>query len=66
MAVDRLTDPAIAEGTLITLPPPERSQTKAGLAAAVREAEHGASDSVTADNDDERLVDYIRSTGSDD
>ena len=36
MALERLTDDAIADGTLITLPAPQNSQTKAGLAAEIR------------------------------
>lgn len=39
MAVQRLTDDSIADGTLITLPAPERTQTKAGLAAEIRAVE---------------------------
>jgi hypothetical protein len=39
LALERLTDPDIADGTLITLPPPKVSQTRAGLAFAIREAE---------------------------
>ncbi len=35
-AVTLLTDPGLEDGTLITLPPPRSSQTKAGLSAAVR------------------------------
>lgn len=39
LALAQLTDPNIAEGTLITLPPPKVSQTRTGLAFAIREAE---------------------------
>ncbi|MDX8535246.1 hypothetical protein RFM41_30415 [Mesorhizobium sp. VK25A] len=34
-----MTDPAVEDGVLITLPPPKVSQTKTGLAAAIRSAE---------------------------
>ncbi len=39
MALEKLTDPAIPDGTLITLPPPDHSQSKAGLSAEIRAAE---------------------------
>lgn len=39
LALERLTDTALADGTLITLPPPAVSQTRAGLTLAIREAE---------------------------
>jgi hypothetical protein len=38
-AVMRMTDESIPDGTLITLPAPIKSQTKTGLALAVRDAE---------------------------
>jgi len=38
LAVERMTDPAIPDGTLITLPPPQVSQTKTGLALAIHDA----------------------------
>lgn len=34
--LELMTDPAIANGTLISLPPPDHSQSKTGLAEAVR------------------------------
>lgn len=36
LVLTKLEDPAIADGTFITLPPPENPQSKAGLAQAVR------------------------------
>ena len=36
LVLTQLDDPTIAEGTFITLPPPENPQSKAGLAQAVR------------------------------
>ena len=36
LVLTKLNDPTIADGTLITLPPPENPQSKAGLAQAVR------------------------------
>ncbi|EPQ8855464.1 hypothetical protein ACUW0R_006788, partial [Pseudomonas aeruginosa] len=34
--LDLMNDPSITDGTMITLPPPENAQSKAGLAEAVR------------------------------
>ncbi|HBO6990724.1 hypothetical protein R5022_21420 [Pseudomonas aeruginosa] len=34
--LDLMNDPSITDGTLVTLPPPENAQSKAGLAEAVR------------------------------
>ena len=39
MAIDHLTDPSIDEGTLVTLPPVARPQTKSALASAIRDKE---------------------------
>jgi hypothetical protein len=39
LAIDRLLDPSIESGTLITLPAPNHSQTKAGLSLNIRESE---------------------------
>lgn len=39
LAVDMMLDPAIEDGTLITLPPPAVSQTKAGLSLEIRKVE---------------------------
>ncbi|WP_287786723.1 hypothetical protein [Acidiphilium sp.] len=39
LALERLTDTALVDGTLITLPPPAVSQTKTGLTLAIRDAE---------------------------
>ena len=36
LVLTKLNDPTIADGTFITLPPPENPQSKAGLAQAVR------------------------------
>lgn len=36
LVLNKLNDPAIPDGAFITLPPPENSQSKAGLAQAVR------------------------------
>lgn len=36
LVLTKMNDPTIADGTFITLPPPENSQSKAGLAQAVR------------------------------
>jgi hypothetical protein len=49
MALERLTDPNLADGTLITLPPPAVSQTHAGLALAIRntDASGGVEDAAT-------------------
>lgn len=41
-ALDRLTDTALEDGTLITLPPPEISQSKAGLSQQIHQAEAAA------------------------
>jgi hypothetical protein len=39
LAIERMLDPSIEDGTLITLPAPAVSQTKAGLSLRIREAE---------------------------
>jgi hypothetical protein len=39
LAIKLMLDPSIEDGTLITLPPPNVSQTKAGLSLRIREAE---------------------------
>lgn len=39
MVLDQMTDPALPDGTLITLPPVSRPQTRAGLANAIRSAQ---------------------------
>lgn len=39
MAIERITDPSLPDGTLITLEPPAHSQSKAGLSASIRAAE---------------------------
>lgn len=39
LKLEKLTDPAVEDGTLITLPPPKVSQSKAGLSMAIRETE---------------------------
>lgn len=36
LVLDMMNDPAIPDGTLLTLPPPDNAQSKAGLAQAVR------------------------------
>lgn len=40
MALEQLTNPAVSEGTLITLPAPEISETKTGLSRNIRIAEN--------------------------
>ncbi|RVU04333.1 hypothetical protein EOE18_12690 [Novosphingobium umbonatum] len=59
MAIDRMTDPAIEDGTLITLPPTLKPQTKAGLSAAIRAQEASADAEVAENNDfeDDDLLD---------
>ena len=49
MALERLTDPGLADGALITLPPPAVSQTRAGLVLAVRDAVVPGGDDGTTD-----------------
>jgi hypothetical protein len=56
MALARLTDPNIADGTLITLPPPKVSQTRTGLAIAIREAEGPDTASGQSDTMDDFLA----------
>lgn len=65
LVLEKLNDPTIAKGTLITLPPPEHPQSKAGLAEAVRiidqigrhaEASKALSDDG-ADEDEKLLLD---------
>lgn len=65
LVLEKLNDPTIAKGTLITLPPPEHPQSKAGLAEAVRiidqigrhaEASKALSDEG-ADEDEKLLLD---------
>jgi len=36
LALEKMNDPSIPDGTMITLPPPEHTQSKTGLAHAVR------------------------------
>jgi hypothetical protein len=36
LVLEKMNDPSISDGTMITLPPPENTQTKTGLAHAVR------------------------------
>lgn len=40
LVLTQMSDPAIPDGAFITLPPPENSQSKAGLAQAVRIIDH--------------------------
>ena len=40
LKLNMLTDPEVKDGTLITLPPPKVSQSKAGLSIAIRETEN--------------------------
>lgn len=40
LKLEKLTDPALEDGTLITLPPPTVSQSKAGLSIAIRDTEN--------------------------
>jgi len=39
LKLEKLTDPDVEDGTLITLPPPNVSQSKAGLSIAIRDVE---------------------------
>lgn len=39
VVVDQMTDPSLPDGTLITLPPVSRPQTRAGLSTAIRAVE---------------------------
>lgn len=57
LAIEFMLDPSIEDGTLITLPPPAVSQTKAGLSLRIREAEGTA-----APNDE--LKDMLATIGS--
>lgn len=50
LVLDLLTDPEIPDGTLITLPPPEHSQSKTGLAQAVRIVNAVEPDDESADD----------------
>ena len=36
LVLEKMNDPTIPDGTMITLPPPENTQSKTGLAHAVR------------------------------
>ncbi|MNL30471.1 hypothetical protein D3C87_1522090 [compost metagenome] len=36
LVLEKMNDPSIPDGTIITLPPPENTQSKTGLAHAVR------------------------------
>ena len=63
LVLDMMTDPTIPDGTLLTLPPAANSQSKAGLAQAVRlvnadtpPAEVLYADDVAADEDEELLL----------
>ncbi|MDO9710755.1 hypothetical protein [Paracraurococcus lichenis] len=48
LAIKQLIDPTIPDGTLITLPPPQVTQTRTGLSAAIRSVEiKDATDYVT-------------------
>lgn len=40
LKLEKLTDPTVEDGTLITLPPPTVSQSKAGLSMAIRDTEN--------------------------
>ncbi len=51
-AVEMLSDDSIPDGTLVTLPPPEVSQTKAGLALAVRAVQVVGADAAGCLDDD--------------
>lgn len=61
LAVDLLTDPSIPDGTLVTLPPPSSSQTRTGLAIAVRKVNPvvGASGAGSGILDDLTVADDI-------
>lgn len=62
LVLDMMNDPAIPDGTLLTLPPSENSQSKAGLAQAVRlinvdtQAVDKQSFDDSADEDEELLM----------
>ena len=57
LAIDQLTDNAIPDGTLITLPPPTKTQSKAGLSAAIRKV--GSHDDIVHDQELDRTLDYL-------
>ena len=44
MALQKLTDSSVEDGTLFTLPPTDVSQTKTGLSAEIRAEESGEID----------------------
>ncbi len=52
MAVDSLSDASIPDGTLITLPPPGRPQSKTGLAAEIRAVETSSPNEESLLDDD--------------
>lgn len=60
LAIERMTDPSILDGTLITLPPPAKSQTKTGLTMAIRQVE--APETAASDDAD---LEVMLALGSD-
>lgn len=53
LVLEKMNDPSIADGTMITLPPPENTQSKTGLAHAVRMITTDADQPPVADSADE-------------
>ena len=53
LVLEKMDDPSIPEGTMITLPPPENTQSKTGLAHAVRMITTDADQPPEADPADE-------------
>ena len=53
LVLERMNDPSIPDGTMITLPPPENTQSKTGLAHAVRMIATEADQPPEADPADE-------------
>lgn len=52
LAYSKLTDPSIPDGTLISMPKPDVSQSKSGLADEIRKASTTNNETVSATNDD--------------
>jgi hypothetical protein len=53
LVLEKMNDPSIPDGTMITLPPPENTQSKTGLAHAVRMITTDADQPPVADSADE-------------
>lgn len=57
LAIDLLTDPAIPNGSLITIPPVEHPQTRAGLASEIRKVELPVKQQTDATDLDLKVLD---------